>query len=127
MQEPRENLGNTQNLVDGLEEEYREGVRQIKKRNIKEDCKGELPGRYIAKMLYRWDNKRFDREYWGKMKRNWRQQKVGRIKRRRTLETIHERDKERQEEERQKIKESRIEEQNKDDEMGNLQDPYNEL
>ena len=98
-------MGNTQNLVDGLEEEYREGVRQIKKRNIKEDCKGELPERYIAKILYRWDNKRFDREYWGKMKRNCRQWKVGRIKRRRTLETIHERGKERQ-----KIEESRIEE-----------------
>jgi len=44
------------------------------------------------------------------MERNWRQWKVGRIKRRRTLETIHKRDKERQEEERQKIEESRIEE-----------------
>jgi len=46
-------LGNAQDLINGLEEEYRGGVRQIKKRNIREDCKGELPGRYIAKMLYR--------------------------------------------------------------------------
>ena len=103
-------MGNAQDLVDRLEEEYRGGIRQIKKRNIREDCKGELPGRYIAKMLYRWNNKRFDREYWGKIERNWRQWKVERIKGRRTLETIHERDKERQEEQRQEIEESRIEE-----------------
>jgi len=56
-------LESAQDLVNRFEEEYKKNIRQIKKRNIKEDCKGELPGRYIAKMLYKWDNKRFDREY----------------------------------------------------------------
>jgi len=51
--EPRENLENAQDLVDKFEEEYREGVRQIKKRNSREDYKWELLGRYTAKMLYR--------------------------------------------------------------------------
>ena len=51
--EPRENLGNIQELVDRFEEKYREGVRRIKKRNLEEDQKEELPGRYTAKLLYR--------------------------------------------------------------------------
>jgi len=46
-------LENTQDLVDKFEEEYREGIRQIKKRNSRKDYKEELLGRYIAKMLYR--------------------------------------------------------------------------
>ena len=33
--------------------------------------KGELPGRYIAKLLYRWDDKKFDEEYLKKLQKNW--------------------------------------------------------
>jgi len=36
-----------------------------KRRNNKEDRKWEFPGRYMAKMLYRWDDRRFDEQYWG--------------------------------------------------------------
>ena len=52
-----------QKLLDQFEEEYDEGVKQIKKSNIRKDSEGEVPGKYTAKILYRWDNKRFDREY----------------------------------------------------------------
>jgi len=31
----------------------------------------ELPGRFIAKLLYRWDNKKFEEEYLKKLERNW--------------------------------------------------------
>jgi len=31
----------------------------------------ELPGRYTAKVLYEWDNGRFEREYLKKLERNW--------------------------------------------------------
>ena len=31
----------------------------------------ELPGRYTAKLLYGWDNKKFDEEYLKKLERNW--------------------------------------------------------
>ena len=68
--ELRENLGNVQELVNRFEEKYGEGARRIKKRNLKEDCKGELPERYTAKLLYEWDDRKFDREYWGRLKRN---------------------------------------------------------
>ena len=33
--------------------------------------RGELPGRYIVKLLYEWDNKKFDEEYLKKLERNW--------------------------------------------------------
>jgi len=51
--EPRENLGNTEDLVKEFEEEYGEVGRVKKRRNRKKNRKGELPGRYMAKMLYR--------------------------------------------------------------------------
>ena len=33
--------------------------------------KEELPGKFTAKMLYGWDNKKFDEEYLRKLERNW--------------------------------------------------------
>ena len=33
--------------------------------------RGELPGRSIVKLLYEWDNKKFDEEYLKKLERNW--------------------------------------------------------
>jgi len=27
-------------------------------------------GKYMAKMLYGWDDRRFDEEYWGQLERN---------------------------------------------------------
>jgi len=47
----RENLGNAQELVEKFEEEYGEGVRRIKKNNIKKDREKELLGKYIAKFV----------------------------------------------------------------------------
>jgi len=50
--EPRENLGNMEDLVQEFKEEYGEIRRLRKRKNNKEDRKGELPGRYTANMLY---------------------------------------------------------------------------
>jgi len=61
--EPRENLGNAEDLVKEFKKEYSKIGRIKKRRNNKEDKKGELPNRYIAKMLYGWNDKRFDEEY----------------------------------------------------------------
>ena len=68
--EPKENLENTRDLVERFEKEYGEKLRQARKKDHREFHRRELPGRYIAKMLYGWDNKRFDQEYWGWLKRN---------------------------------------------------------
>ena len=33
--------------------------------------RGELSGKYMAKMLYEWDNRRFKNEYLKKLEKNW--------------------------------------------------------
>ena len=40
----------------------------VKERDFK---RGELLGKYIAKMLYRQDNRKFETKYLKKLKRNW--------------------------------------------------------
>ena len=35
----------------------------------------EIPGRFMAKKLYGWDNGKFDQEYLKKLERNWRRWK----------------------------------------------------
>ena len=37
--------------------------------------RGELLGKFIAKILYRWDNEKFEEEYLRKWERNWRKWK----------------------------------------------------
>jgi len=66
---PRENLGNAEDLVQEFKKEYSK-IRRARKRNNKENRKEELLGRYTAKILYGWNNKRFDEEYWGQLERN---------------------------------------------------------
>jgi len=49
---------------------------------------GELPGRFMAKKLYEWSDKRYDQKYWGRMKKNWRQWKGKKLTKRETMKTI---------------------------------------
>jgi len=59
-----------------FEEEIRR-IRMKKEKEMKlnpeaEEFKREkLPGRYTAKLLYGWDDKKFDEEYLKKLERNW--------------------------------------------------------
>jgi len=34
--------------------------------------RGELPGRFTARKLFRWSDKWYNQEYWGRLERNWR-------------------------------------------------------
>ena len=65
--ESRENLKNVIELVEEFEREYRkEEEEEVRQQEAKEDKKvfsRELPGRYTAKLLYGWGNKKYDREY----------------------------------------------------------------
>jgi len=38
--------------------------------------RGELPGKFTMKMLYRWDDGKFEEEYLKKLERNWRRWKI---------------------------------------------------
>jgi len=60
-----------EDLVKEFKEEYSEIGRVRKRRNNKEEGIRELPGRYTAKTLYGWNDKKFDKEYWGCLERNW--------------------------------------------------------
>ena len=49
-------------------------VRRQKKINMAEERdfrRGELQGKFTAKMLYGWDNGKFKKEYLRKLERNW--------------------------------------------------------
>jgi len=52
--------------------------------------RGELLGRFTARKLFGWSDKRYDQEYWGRLERNWRQWKSKRLERRGTMKTIPE-------------------------------------
>ena len=40
--------------------------------------RGELPGKFTAKMLYGWDDKKFEDEYLKKLEKNWKRWKEDR-------------------------------------------------
>jgi len=42
--------------------------------------RGKLPGRYTVKLLYGWDNKKFEEEYLKKLEKNWNRWKNDRKK-----------------------------------------------
>ena len=50
---------------------------------VEEFKRGKLPERYIAKLLYGWDDKKFDEEYLKKLEKNQNRQKNKRKERER--------------------------------------------
>ena len=83
---------------------------------------GELPGKFMAKMLYGWLDKQYDQEYQGRLERNWRQQKGKKPARRGMMKTILE--KEKTEKEKTEVWEWTKEDK---DEIDNMVDPYYKL
>jgi len=77
--ESKENLRNAMELVEEFEREYcreeEEEVRQQEADEKKGAFSRELPGRYTAKLLYGWGNKKYNREYWRRIEENWRRWK----------------------------------------------------
>jgi len=97
--ERRENLKNTGELIE--EFERREVVVKQQVGEDEEYRRMELPGKYTAKLLYGWDDQKFEEEYLNKLERNWRKWKDDRqIKEKKHLKTIEEK----MEEENEKIR-----------------------
>jgi len=88
---------------------------------------GELPGKFTAKILYGWSDKRYDQEYWSRLERNWRRWKGKKPIRKGTMKTIPEEEEIKKEE--IKEEESGVREwtEEDDNEMGNMVDPHYEL
>jgi len=73
------NLGNAREAVEDYEREYEKTVRRIREREDGAYSRSELPGRYTAKVLYGWDDGKFEKEYLEKLERNWRKWKAGKF------------------------------------------------
>jgi len=82
-----ENLKNAGRKIEEFEKgRFEEEIRRIRMKKGKETKlnpeaeefrRGELPGRYTAKLLYRWDDKKFE-EYLKKLEKNWNRWKNNR-------------------------------------------------
>jgi len=69
--EKERNLGNAQEAIEDYEREYKRTARRIREVEDGAYNRSELPERYTAKVLYGWDNRRFEREYLKKLERSW--------------------------------------------------------
>jgi len=85
-------------LVNDFEERLGTEVRQQvgeRKAERKKYRRMELPGKYTAKLLYGWDDKKFEEEYLEKLEWNWKRWKEDReINENEYLKRIEEREKE---------------------------------
>jgi len=73
------NLGNVREAVEDYEREYEKTARRIREREDGAYNRSELPERYTAKVLYGWDDRRFEKEDLEKLERNWRKWKGGKF------------------------------------------------
>jgi len=73
--ESRENLKNASELVEEFEKEYGREEEEETRRQEREEEKNMynrgLPGKYTAKLLYGWEEKKYKQEYWKKLEENW--------------------------------------------------------
>jgi len=68
--ERKENLKNAKELI----EEFEQGGVEVRRQEgeVDEYKRMELPGKYMAKLLYGWDDQRFEEEYLNKLEKNWK-------------------------------------------------------
>ena len=77
--ERKEDLGNAREVLEEFEGRMNAEVRRQEKLDIAEEKdfrREELPGKFTAKMLYGWDDGKFEEEYLRKLERNWRRWKT---------------------------------------------------
>ena len=69
--EKESNLGNAREAVEEYKKKYEKTAKRIREEEDRAHSRSELPGRYTAKVLYGWDDRKFEREYLKKLERNW--------------------------------------------------------
>ena len=72
--EKEEDLKNTKEVVVEFERRINVETRIQKKLEVAEEKdfrRGELPGKYMTKMLYRWNDGKFETEYLKRLERKW--------------------------------------------------------
>ena len=70
----KENLENAKKAIKEFEKEYQQDMENIRKQKREKGIfrRGELLGRFTVRKLYGWTDKRYDKKYWARLKRNWR-------------------------------------------------------
>jgi len=60
--------------IEDYKKEYWRDIEDIRRQEREEGTfrRGELPGRFMARKLFGWSDKRYDEEYWARLERNWR-------------------------------------------------------
>ena len=79
--ERRENLKNAEELIKEFEQggvEVRRQENIEKKKEVDECRRMELLGKYMAKLLYGWNDKKFENEYLKRLEKNWKRWKEDR-------------------------------------------------
>ena len=68
--------------AEELIEEFERGGVEVRQQEgeVDEYRRMELPGKYMAKLLYGWDDQKFEEEYLNKLEKNWRRWKNDRKK-----------------------------------------------
>jgi len=77
--ERKENLKNAEEALEEFEERINVEVRRQERIDMAEKRdfrRRELPGKFTAKMLYGWEDGKFEKEYLKKLERNWRRWKA---------------------------------------------------
>jgi len=73
--EKGEDLEHAKEALEEFEGRMNVEVRRQEKLDIAEERdfrRGELSGKFTAKMLYEWDDRKFEKKYLKKLERNWR-------------------------------------------------------
>ena len=77
--ERKENLKNVEEALEEFKERMSAEVRKQERIDLAEERdfrREELPGKFTVKMLYRWNDGKFEEEYLKKLERNWRRWKA---------------------------------------------------
>ena len=72
-------MKNAEELIEKFEERMNTEIRRQERIYMAEERnfrRGELLGKFTARMLYGWDNGKFEKEYLKKLERNWRRWKA---------------------------------------------------
>ena len=69
-------MKNTEELI----EEFKQGEVEVRRQKgeVEEYRRMELPGKYTAKLLYGWNDQKFEEEYLNKLEKNWKKWKKDR-------------------------------------------------
>jgi len=76
-----ENLKNAEEAIKEFEGKMSVEIRRQEKIDMAEERdfrRGELPGKFTAKILYGWDDRKFEEEYLNKLEKNWKRWKEDR-------------------------------------------------